>query len=107
MKLAMDFEPSWAEAEVARTARAFAARELAPAAADRDRRELFPETEMRALGRLGLLGLNVPQEHGGAAPRGGALAHPLAPLAQARAAGARPPFRPHNVGGDPPPPPPP
>jgi alkylation response protein AidB-like acyl-CoA dehydrogenase len=86
MKLAMDFEPSWAEAEVARTARAFAVRELAPAAAERDRRELFPEAEMRALGDLGLLGLNVPEEHGGAAAGAVALAHAVAAVAEADAA---------------------
>lgn len=48
-----------------KTAREFADRELAPRADERDRKELFPGTEMRALGELGLLGANVPANLGG------------------------------------------
>jgi alkylation response protein AidB-like acyl-CoA dehydrogenase len=86
MNDAMNFEPSWVQAEVARTARAFAARELAPRAAERDRRALFPEAEMRALGTLGLLGLCVPEEHGGAAAGPVALALAVSEIAEADAA---------------------
>jgi alkylation response protein AidB-like acyl-CoA dehydrogenase len=82
----VDFEPSWTQAEVARTARAFAARELAPRAAERDRRALFPEAEMRALGEVGLLGLCVPEELGGTAAGPVALALAVAEIAQADAA---------------------
>jgi alkylation response protein AidB-like acyl-CoA dehydrogenase len=86
MNDAMNFEPSWVQAEMARTARAFAARELAPRAAERDQRALFPEAEMRALGTLGLLGLCVPEEHGGTAAGPVALALAVAEIAQADAA---------------------
>jgi alkylation response protein AidB-like acyl-CoA dehydrogenase len=81
----MDFEPSWAEAEVARTARELAARELAPRAADRDRRGQFPEAEMRALGAVGLLGLCVPESLGGSSAGPVALALAIAEIAQADA----------------------
>jgi alkylation response protein AidB-like acyl-CoA dehydrogenase len=86
MNVPMDFEPSWAEAEVAKTARAFAARELAPRAAERDSRSLYPDAEMRALGELGLLGLCVPEAHGGTAAGPVALALAVAEIAQADAA---------------------
>ena len=42
----MDFEPSWDQAQVARTARELATRELAPRAAERDRTGTFPEQEL-------------------------------------------------------------
>jgi alkylation response protein AidB-like acyl-CoA dehydrogenase len=82
----MDFEPTWAQAAVAKTARDFASRVLAPAAAERDRAERFPDAEMRALGELGLLGLSVPEEHGGAAAGPVALVMAVAELARADAA---------------------
>jgi alkylation response protein AidB-like acyl-CoA dehydrogenase len=81
----MDFAPNWTQELVARTAREFAARELAPRAAARDRDETYPEAEMRALGELGLLGVCVPEEHGGAAAGPVALALAVAELARADA----------------------
>jgi alkylation response protein AidB-like acyl-CoA dehydrogenase len=81
----MDFEPSWDQAQVARTARELAARELAPRAAQRDRTQQFPEAEMRALGQVGLLGLCVPETYGGSAAGPVALALAIAELAQADA----------------------
>jgi alkylation response protein AidB-like acyl-CoA dehydrogenase len=81
----MDFEPSWDQAQVARTARELAARELAPRAAERDRSGTFPEREMRALGEVGLLGLCVPEAYGGSAAGPVALALAIAELAQADA----------------------
>jgi alkylation response protein AidB-like acyl-CoA dehydrogenase len=81
----MNFEPSWTEQMVAETAREFAARELAPRAAARDRDELYPDAEMRRLGELGLLGLCVPEEHGGSAVGPVALALAVAELARADA----------------------
>jgi alkylation response protein AidB-like acyl-CoA dehydrogenase len=61
----VDFALSPEETLVAETARAFATRELAPRAAERDRSGAFPEREMRALGALGLVGAMVPEAHGG------------------------------------------
>src|SRR5947207_12352717 len=48
------------------TARAFAQKELAPHAAEWDREAMFPEAALAELGRLGFLGMLVPEEHGGA-----------------------------------------
>ena len=47
------------------TAVAVADRDLAPRAADVDREGAFPKDSIAALGASGLLGLNVPTEHGG------------------------------------------
>jgi alkylation response protein AidB-like acyl-CoA dehydrogenase len=47
------------------TAAAVADRDLAPRAADVDREAAFPRDSIAALGANGLLGLNVPKEHGG------------------------------------------
>ena len=68
---------------IARTAREFAERTLAPGAAARDRNETFPEAELSALGRLGLLGVNVPEALGGA--QAGVVAYSLAMQEIARA----------------------
>ena len=43
----------------------FAAREIAPKAADWDRDHVFPTDTVRAMGELGLFGLVFPEEHGG------------------------------------------
>lgn len=48
------------------TARRFAQRELAPTAAERDRVPRFPREAFAKMGELGLLGMTVPAEHGGA-----------------------------------------
>ena len=81
----MDFEPSWTEALVAKTARELAERDLAPRAAERDRAEQFPADELRALGSVGLLGVNVPEEYGGAEAGATALAMAIAEVARADA----------------------
>ncbi|MFY8092049.1 MAG: acyl-CoA dehydrogenase family protein [Niveispirillum sp.] len=47
-------------------ARQFARERLAPGAAERDRDSLFPTEELREMGDLGLLGMVVPEEWGGA-----------------------------------------
>ena len=47
-------------------ARAFAQEQLAPNAADWDERSTFPSDAIRAMGELGLLGMVVPEEWGGA-----------------------------------------
>jgi butyryl-CoA dehydrogenase len=49
------------------TARAFAAERLAPFAADWDRRREFPREAIAEMGRLGFLGMLVPEEWDGAA----------------------------------------
>lgn len=45
--------------------RDFAAREIAPHAADWDRDHVFPTATVRAMGELGLFGLVFPEEYGG------------------------------------------
>lgn len=47
-------------------ARQFARQRLAPHAACWDRESHFPMEEIREMGRLGLMGINVPVEWGGA-----------------------------------------
>ena len=47
-------------------ARDFAQKELAPRAAERDEMEEFPWDSLRKMGELGLMGLVVPEEYGGA-----------------------------------------
>lgn len=60
------FEISEEEDLMAQTARDFAARRLAAGAAERDRTGRFPVEEVAELGKLGLLAMKVPAEHGGA-----------------------------------------
>ncbi|HET9627350.1 MAG TPA: acyl-CoA dehydrogenase family protein [Kofleriaceae bacterium] len=71
----MDFAPTEDQRLIQRTAREFAERTLAPRAAERDARAAFPTDELRALGALGLLGITVPEAHGGAGA--GAVAYAL------------------------------
>src|SRR5260370_6003608 len=47
-------------------ARDFARRRLAPFAAERDREEKFPAEALAELGKLGFMGMLVPEEYGGA-----------------------------------------
>jgi hypothetical protein len=72
----MEFAPDETQAAVRATARAFARERLAPSARERDRAGRFPAEEIRALGRLGLLAVNVPDELGGSAA--GTVAYALA-----------------------------
>ena len=50
-------------------ARAFAAEQLAPYAGEWDRTHAFPADAIRQMGELGLLGMLVPEEWGGAGRR--------------------------------------
>ncbi len=61
----MDLDLTTEQELIRDTARQFARRELAPAAAERDAQDIFPTRELRALADIGLLGVNVPEEHGG------------------------------------------
>jgi len=79
----IDFELSDEQRLVRDTARDFAARELAPKAAARDRSGAFPVEELGALAKLGLLGVNIPEPLGGAAA--GVVAYSLAMTEIARA----------------------
>ncbi len=72
----MRFEPTEEQELVQRTARDFASRVLAPRAAERDRSGEFPERELVELAGLGMLGIAVPEELGGAGA--GAVAYALA-----------------------------
>ncbi len=72
----MDFELGEAQAAVAATARAFAEKQVAPAAAENDRLGRFPVDLVRGLGELGLLCAVVPAEYGGSEV--GAVAYALA-----------------------------
>lgn len=54
------------QAMVRDMARQFARERLAPGAAERDRTAAFPADELREMGELGLLGMVVPEEWGGA-----------------------------------------
>ena len=49
-----------------RTVREFAEREIAPVAAEHDENETFPTANVRKMGELGLMGLTVPTDFGGA-----------------------------------------
>ncbi|GAB3377333.1 isovaleryl-CoA dehydrogenase [Azotobacter armeniacus] len=64
----------------------FAAREIAPRAAEADRTDQFPVDLWRKFGDLGLLGLTVSEEYGGAGM--GYLAHMIAMEELSRASGA-------------------
>jgi alkylation response protein AidB-like acyl-CoA dehydrogenase len=79
----MQFAPTEEQLLVQRTARDFAERVLAPKAAARDVSGEFPVAELRELGKLGLLGMNVPEALGGA--EAGVVAYSLALQELARA----------------------
>ena len=65
---------------------AFAAKEIAPRAADIDRKNEFPADLWKKMGDLGILGITVPEEYGGAGM--GYLAHVVAMEEISRASGA-------------------
>jgi len=66
--------------------RAFADKEIAPRAAEIDHRNEFPQDLWRKLGALGVLGITIPGEYGGAGM--GYLAHTVAMEEISRASGA-------------------
>jgi alkylation response protein AidB-like acyl-CoA dehydrogenase len=72
----MDLDLNETQSLIQKTARDFAARVVAPQAAEIDATEAFPRDVMRALADLGLMAINVPPELGGAGA--GAVAYALA-----------------------------
>jgi alkylation response protein AidB-like acyl-CoA dehydrogenase len=70
------FDPTDIELAVQETARRYAREAIAPAAAANDRAARFPADLVRGLGELGLLGVNLPAEYGGA--EAGPVAYALA-----------------------------
>jgi len=62
----VDFELTAEQREIQAVAREFAAAEIEPHAAEWDRAHGFPTELLDKLGELGLLGVCVPEEHGGA-----------------------------------------
>ena len=70
------FELTDSQALVRDTARNYAQKVLAPIAGELDREGRFPADQLRELAGLGLMGVNVPEEYGGAAA--GAVAYAVA-----------------------------
>jgi butyryl-CoA dehydrogenase len=62
----MDFELTQEQRMIRDTAREFAAREIAPKAAELDKTSRWPTEILAKMAELGLLGVAIPQEHGGA-----------------------------------------
>jgi alkylation response protein AidB-like acyl-CoA dehydrogenase len=63
---AVDFELTAEQREIQALAREFADAEIAPFAGEWDRRHSLPRELLTRLGALGLMGVCVPEEHGGA-----------------------------------------
>jgi short/branched chain acyl-CoA dehydrogenase len=72
----MDFDLSPDHELIRRTVREFAVGEVAPVAEELDRSKSFPYEIVEKLGKLGLMGIPFPQEHGGGG--GDTLAYALA-----------------------------
>jgi butyryl-CoA dehydrogenase len=62
----MDFELTEEQRMIRDTAREFAAREIAPKAAELDKTSRWPAEILAKMAELGLLGVAIPQEYGGA-----------------------------------------
>ncbi len=71
----MDLSLNDEQVLIQQTARDFATRELLPKAAERDVTGEFPTKELKALAKLGLMGINVPEAYGGA--EAGTMAYSL------------------------------
>jgi len=72
----MSFQLTEEQEMVRLMAREFADKELEPMAAQRDKEEIFPMDVVKKMGELGLLGMMVPDEYGGAGA--GAVSYCLA-----------------------------
>src|SRR6185369_5629197 len=64
---AMDFRFTDDQLSIQSVARDFAQKRIAPIAAEFDRSGEFPLDTVREMGQLGLMGIEVPEEYGGAA----------------------------------------
>jgi len=62
----MNFILTPEQEDIRKMVREFAAKSVAPTAAERDEKELFPREIFDQMGELGLLGLPYPEEYGGA-----------------------------------------
>ena len=62
----MDFDLEDAHLLLQDTVRQFALEKVAPAAEELDREKRFPYELVAALGELGLMGMTIPEEYGGA-----------------------------------------
>ncbi|HTB74120.1 MAG TPA: acyl-CoA dehydrogenase family protein [Polyangiaceae bacterium] len=62
----MEFELTEEQRMIRDTAREFAAREIAPKAAELDKSSRWPSEILAKMAELGLMGVAIPQEHGGA-----------------------------------------
>ena len=62
----MQFEFNEQQRMIRDMARDFAAREIAPIAAAIDEEERFPTEVVKKMGELGFMGMNVPEQYGGA-----------------------------------------
>ncbi len=62
----MQFEFNEQQRMIRDMARDFATREIAPFAAEFDEQEKFPADVVRKMGELGFMGMNVPEQYGGA-----------------------------------------
>src|SRR3989442_6240140 len=70
------FELTEAEQLVLHTARNYAQKTLAPIAGQLDRERRFPAEQLAGLAELGMMGVNIAEEYGGA--QAGAVAYALA-----------------------------
>jgi alkylation response protein AidB-like acyl-CoA dehydrogenase len=66
----MDFRPTEEQEILRRTVREFAEREIRPHVMEWDEAQHFPMDLLRSLAELGLLGIQLPEEYGGAAMSG-------------------------------------
>ncbi len=62
----MDFRPTEDQLSIQSIARDFAQKRIAPSAAELDAKGEFPLENIREMGQLGLMGIEVPEEYGGA-----------------------------------------
>lgn len=79
----MDLDLTETQALVQRTARDYAERVIKPVAAALDREERFPKEILKGLADLGMMGVNIPSELGGA--EAGVVSYALAMMEIARA----------------------
>jgi alkylation response protein AidB-like acyl-CoA dehydrogenase len=62
----MNFDLSEEHREIRDTVREFAEKEIAPGVAEREREERFPREVLGGLAKMGILGMMIPEEYGGA-----------------------------------------